>query len=427
MSGAPARPPWSGLGKAVEVLAPRAPDFTAFLDATFAPPPVPPGPDAEPFAPGAIAAVDALSAAFLADPVLRQDPASVAVAFWMRRAQLSRLAAEFERRAQADLSVVRVPVGRVFHLAPANVDTLFLYSWALSFLCGNANVVRLSQDRPPIVDAMLRAIDGLARERPGIRDRNRFVTYAHDREATTAISAWCAHRVIWGGDETVAALRGLPLHPHASERTFGSKFSYSVVSASRYLEAGAEARARVAEGFFNDLFWFDQMACSSPHVLFWVGGEDEADAAADAFDERLQAEVERRGFMPSAASAVHRRAFAFDLAADADVRVTLERPGFVTVRVRDERALAREICGGGLLRHARLERLEVLAGYARESDQTVTHFGFEPAELRALAAAIGLRGVDRIVPVGEALAFDVVWDGFDLLDDFTRRVRVHPA
>ena len=36
----------------------------------------------------------------------------------------------------------------------------------------------------------------------------------------------------------------------------------------------------------------------------------------------------------------------------------------------------------------------------------------------------GARGLDRVVPIGEALAFDTVWDGFDLVDDMLRRVRV---
>lgn len=65
--------------------------------------------------------------------------------------------------------------------------------------------------------------------------------------------------------------------------------------------------------------------------------------------------------------------------------------------------------------------------FGAPNDQTITHFGFSPAELRALAQRAGARGVDRLVPVGEALAFDATWDGYDLIGDFLRRVTVRTS
>jgi hypothetical protein len=342
----------------------------------------------------------------------------------MRAGAVSRLAAEFARQCADEPSVVRVPAGRVFHVAPSNVDTLFVYSWVLSYLCGNVNVVRVSQEQTPVVSAMLRVITAVSESHPDLGDSNRFVTYEHDAQVTTALSEWCSHRILWGGDETVRALRPLPLNPHASERVFGSKFSYAVVSAAGYLAAGGAQRDTLASAFFNDLFWFDQMACSSPQVVFWVGDEATHETAVAEFERRLQMEVERRNYAPAMPNAVRRLTYAFDLAADADVRVHLEHPGFIGVRVRDSGGLEKDICGGGLIRHSRLARLEDLAPFASEADQTVTHFGFEREELRALARRLGFRGVDRLVPIGEALAFSVIWDGFDLLEDLTRKVSV---
>ncbi len=246
-----------------------------------------------------------------------------------------------------------MPAGRVLHLAPSNVDTLFVYSWALAYLCGNASIVRLSQESGAVVDALLRVIDAVASGDEELRATNRFVTYGHDDAITAALSAWCAHRVIWGGDETVAAIRPLPLPSHASERVFGSKYSFAVIDARRYIGAPGDERARVASGFFNDLFWFDQMACSSPQVVFWIGSPDVSAGAAADFEATLQREVERRGFEPAVSSAVHRRSYAFGLAATADVRVVLEHSGFVGVHVRDRRALDKEVCGGGLVRTCR--------------------------------------------------------------------------
>ena len=406
----------------VRVLAPEqaTSGLAQFLDASRALP-------EDPFSDQRCAIVGALSARFLTDPSLRRDPASVAVGYWMRPAAVSLLKAAFERKRAADPSLVRVPVGRVFHVAPSNVDTLFVYSWVLSYLCGNANVVRVSQEPTETVRAMLRVISAVAEEHPELAASNRFVTYEHDDQVTALFSEWCTHRILWGGNETIAALRPLPLNPHASERVFGSKFSYAVIDLERYLGAAADERERLAGAFFNDLFWFDQMACSSPHIVFWVGGEDRWQEAIGDFEDRLQAEVERRHYLPSASNSVHRLVHAFGVAADTEVQVGLEHPGFIGIRVPDARSLDKRICGGGLIRHGRLDDLGQLETFVSDGDQTVTHFGFDRDALSRLAARIGARGVDRIVPIGEALSFQIVWDGFDLIDDLTRKVTVQES
>ena len=414
--------PWHAVASRVRVLAPTddAAGLAEFLDAAL-------DARAEPFAAARMDTLGRLSAALLADPVLRRDPASVSVAYWLRRAHLTRLAEEHVRRAASEPDVLRVPVGRVLHMAPSNVDTLFIYSWALAYLCGNASVVRLSQESGIVVESLLRVIGSVASVDAELRASNRFVTYGHDDEITAALSAWCAHRVIWGGDAAVSAIRPLPLPPHASERVFGSKYSFAVIDAARFDAAPEEERARVAAGFFNDLFWFDQMACSSPHVVFWIGSAHAAEAAARDFERALQAEVGRRGFEPPVSSAVHRRTYAFGLAASADVRIVLEHPGFVGVHLRDRAALDKDVCGGGLLRHVPVAELSEVLGFVDEGDQTLTHWGIDGVTLRDFAAQAGARGLDRVVPIGEALAFDVVWDGFHLVDDMLRRVRVRGA
>jgi hypothetical protein len=96
----------------------------------------------------------------------------------------------------------------------------------------------------------------------------------------------------------------------------------------------------------------------------------------------------------------------------------------VGVHLHDRSALDKEICGGGLFRHLPVARLSEVLAFVDEGDQTLTHWGFDGDALRDFASAAGARGLDRVVPIGEALAFDVVWDGFHLIDDVLRRVRV---
>ena len=52
-------------------------------------------------------------------------------------------------------------------------------------------------------------------------------------------------------------------------------------------------------------------------------------------------------------------------------------------------------------------------------------FRFDDDALRAFARKSATVGaIDRIVPFGQALAFDRFWDGFDIIASLTRTVRI---
>jgi hypothetical protein len=301
---------------------------------------------------------------------------------------------------------------------------MFVYSWALSYLCGNHNVVRVSGQQNDVLSGLLAVLARLMLDDAELGTANRFLTYEHNEAISEALSLWATHRVLWGGDETVTLLRALPLSPHASERTFGSKFSYCVISIAAYLGASAETVDKLAAGFFNDIFWFDQMACSSPHLLVWVGEAGQMDAALDRFHRSLEMEIERRGYRGNPASATHRLNFVFDLACEVDLRADVAHKEFLAVRLPEGAVWRKETCGAGLFTHVRATHLLQVAELATERDQTVTHFGFSRTELLELAQKAGAKGVDRFVKVGEALAFHEMWDGYDLIGDFLRHVTV---
>jgi hypothetical protein len=368
-----------------------------------------------------LAVLDLLSQRVLADSELRRDPASVALAFWLRRGNMVKMREQFLSRLATAAGTVPVPAGKVFHIAPANVDTLFVYSWALSFFCGNRNVVRLSTRTGPVVQALLRCIAAVMENAPLLRNENLFVQYERSDEVNARFSAWCSHRIVWGGNETVNALRRVPLNPHASERAFASKYSWSVLRAAAWPAAD---QAKLADSFYNDVFWFDQMACSSPHVLFWIGAPEETEAAAGQFDAALTDVISRRQHTDELSTAVRRRNHAFSQATDEGVIFDPAQSAFTSVRVQDWRRISRETCGGGYLTHTCAATLEEIADFVTDEDQTVTHFGFETADLEAFARLAGARGLDRIVPVGQALSFSPDWDGYSLLQDFVRLVTV---
>lgn len=365
-----------------------------------------------------------LSQDILQDVQLRNDPASVALAYWLRRANLHRLKEQFEKRLDLDKTIMFVPVGRVFHITPANVDTLFVYSWALSFICGNANVVRISSQPDAIVKGLVESINRIMEQDDDLRISNKFITYEHDKDVTEAISRWCTHRVIWGGDETAKTIRPLYINPHASERVFASKFSYAVVNSQRFCETDQHELEKIMSNFYNDMYLFDQMACSSPHIVFWIGTYEAMQHALSIFSTNLMKEIKRHQYAASAPQVIKRLNVAFDLACSTDIRVDLQNSGFVSITKIGVQQLERIVCGGGLLTHVQVDKLQQINEFASEVDQTITHFGLTDAELNQLAMQVGSKGVDRLVPIGQALAFSPNWDGYDLIGDFTRRVTI---
>jgi Acyl-CoA reductase (LuxC) len=366
-----------------------------------------------------------LSQSILKDQILRKDAGSVSLAYWLRNAQIQQIKQDFDRKTASNQKLITVPAGRVFHIAPSNVDTMFVYSWAISFLCGNANITRISGQRSAITIALLSCIDKLMAQEPILQSNNLFITYPHSLKITELISQWCSHRTIWGGDNTAASIRPIPLNPHASERVFASKFSYSIVKADHFQSQSPEILADIANRFYNDIFWFDQMACSSPHIIFWVGSPDTILTATAKFNSALENIVQSRKYQPSTSSAVKRLNYAFDLATTKESQVSLENSGFIAINLQNFDDLDKDICGGGLVTHVCISHLSEIIKFVTDRDQTITHYGFDLLELRELAYLAGSKGVDRIVPIGDALAFDIHWDGYDLIKDFTREVVVY--
>jgi hypothetical protein len=66
--------------------------------------------------------------------------------------------------------------------------------------------------------------------------------------------------------------------------------------------------------------------------------------------------------------------------------------------------------------------LDQLAPLVNERYQTLCVQGVAPDAVRELIVRHGLRGIDRVVPVGRALDMDIVWDGYDLIGSLSRLI-----
>jgi hypothetical protein len=376
-----------------------------------------------PFSDAVLAFCADYSRALFKDSESARFPELQALAFWMRKAELVRLREEFGKLATAH--TVLAPRGLVFHIPPANVDTIFVYSWLVSVLTGNRNIIRLSQRVSPQTEVLSRVFNAtLATAAPELRRNTVMLRYGHEREITEAISAAVDVRVLWGGDETIKSIRSIPLPPHATELTFPDRYSFAVIHAKQYLSAEPARRQRLAEEVFNDTFWFDQMACSSPRIVFWHGEPHDAEIASGELLTLLQAHAERKGYQVQPQTRLDRFAFACRAVLDERASHYQDLQQITILRVDQFEQLSREHCGGGLLFQHRISALDELVPFIQRRDQTMTYFGYEAAELKNFAGQLNGLGVDRIVPAGQALNFHRYWDGYDLLQELTRHVYI---
>lgn len=373
-----------------------------------------------PFAPLALDFLDALSAALRRAHGGREELA--AFGFWCRRAHLEALAM---RHASP---LPRLGRGLLFHVAPSNVPTMFAYTYAIGLLAGNANLVRLSTRRGEAEErlcALLRQVLEQPRFAP-VKARSGFLSYARSDALTAGYLSRCDGRVVWGGDATVEAMRALPMPPHAVEVCFPDRWSLALLSQKALSAMDGPELAGLAHRFYNDTYLMDQNACSSPQLVVWLrdGGDG---AARRRWWEALAAEAgERYPMDPFRAARKYER---FCAQAMSGPPMTLERYGGNLVYVARLSSLPTAPVdwkgGFGLFFEGEAQDPADLLPLLSPKTQTLSCGGLRSGEIAAFLAEHHAPGIDRVVPMGQALEMDTVWDGRDLIAALSRLVSYH--
>jgi len=372
------------------------------------------------FAPERVAFLARVSGALFADRTAARLPDVAAFAFWCRRASLDALATR-QRREH-----LRVGLGAVFHIAPANVPINFAYSLAFSFLAGNTSIVRLPSRPSEAVDAVLRAL-ALQLAEPqhtALRPAIHLLRYDHDDRITRYWLRNTLGRVIWGGDATIDHMRSLGAHPRSREIAFPDRYSFAAMSAAAIAAADAEKLAELAQKLASDVYLMDQRACSSPHLVAWIGGEADTDKARTLFWPVFEAHAKAR-YLPEPIHAMDRFVDTCRELIDADniAGVSLNPPALTRIHLTHAaKDLSSQRGYYGTLHEATFASLAELSASVDPRCQTMTHIGFTEDELKAFVLGNRLAGLDRIVPVGGAHDMNAVWDGYDLIDAMSRIV-----
>jgi len=336
--------------------------------------------------------------------------------FWCRKAALHKDKANYD-----DLGL-RIGKGVVFHSTPSNVPVNFAFSFAAGLLAGNANIVRLPGKDFEQVTIIIDAIKGLLEEKYiELSPYACFVKYQPDKELHDLFSSVCDVRIIWGGDGTINELRASPLKPRATELVFADRYSIAVINADEYLKS--VDKASITRSFYNDTYFSDQNACTSPRIVFWLGANKEE--AKDVFWENVRVMAREKYELTPVQSVGKLTAF-YRAAASVPVSLADSVDNFVTrVCVNNAyEALMNFKFNSGFFFEQDIEALHDILPICGERLQTLTYFGFSKDELTSFISEYRPKGIDRAVPFGKSMDFSLVWDGYDLIRHLSKRVTI---
>lgn len=353
-----------------------------------------------------------LSALLIKHPRAKEYPDVVTFGFFCRRSSISQM-----KERYSDVCENRLGKGVTFHIAPSNVPINFAYSMAAALLAGNSCIIRVSSKDFEQTDIVCECIKkAVSRE---LADHISVIKYPKSKEINDHLSSISNVRVVWGGDDTIEELRRSPLPPRASEITFANRYSIAVIS-SKAINECKDLR-RTVKDFYNDTYLYDQNACSSPRLIYWLGGAAETAKAREKFWSALHGLVSAEYALEPAA-AVDKYT--------AECRAAIELGAKIVPRADDlisrieisrlAKALPEFQCAGGSFIEFRGVDLEPLKEIVTEKYQTLSYFGADKKELADFVISSGLKGIDRIVPIGKASDFRLLWDGYDLITEMSR-------
>ena len=376
----------------------------------------------EPFNADGVSFLDALSKALNGDPQIRNFPDVATFAFFCRKANILRLKEQYVKE-----EYLRLGRGIVFHIAPSNVPVNFAFSLVCGILSGNSNVVRIPSKPFEQVDMICSAIAKLAGtgKHQQITDRMALVRYDRQSGATSWFSSICDVRVIWGGDETIADIRKNPIPPRAFDVTFADRYSMCVINADQFVDE--QYPDKVAAGFYNDTYLFDQNACTSPHLVIWTGSDENVRKSKEVFWDHLHHVVVNKNYVLKSITAVDKLT--------AFYKQAVETEGFHKIETRDNILWRGELsqlpdnidefrCQGGYFTEYHAAKLSDIAPVINRKYQTLAYYGFHHSELVDFIKNTKPSGIDRIVPIGKTTDFSLIWDGYDLIRTLSRVIEV---
>ncbi len=339
-------------------------------------------------------------------------------AFWCRRQNILKL------MKKINYDEIRLGLGLIFHITPSNIPTNFAYSLIFGLINGNSNLVKVPSKKFKQVEIICKSINKILKKYPLIRKMITIIKYENLDEFTKKISSICNARIIWGGNNTIRQIRKFSLNERSLDLAFADRYSICVIETKKLEKLSSRELDELVKNFYNDTYLVDQNACSSPHLILWIGNNIKK--VRKKFWSNLHKVVKKKYDISSDAVIDKYSKLCGDIISQKNMRYHEKYENLInTVYLNDLNKNLHELRGKwGYFYECKINNLNQITKYINNYYQTLTYFGLDKKNLKKFILNKKPSGIDRIVPIGQALDMSFFWDGFDLNKILSRVVDI---
>lgn len=361
---------------------------------------------------------DHISNTILSKKAYKKYPDLISFGFWCRKNNLIYLKKQY--------SEIQIGRGIVFHISPSNVPLNFAYSLAFGLLAGNSNILRLPSVEFEQVKILKTIVNKVLKVKRFVKLKEyiALISYNRSDEISKKISITSDARMIWGGDETIKKFKGYETKPRCLDLTFSNRFSISLINSQIYSKKNELEKLKIAQNFVKDCYTMDQLGCSSPKALFWIGINKKKDIEKFWTDVNKILNIKNNFDLIKTNNKIY--SIHKNIILSNNI-FKLNKEKFKTVRInllkkQKKFEIENFQAGYGTFIEIKIKKIKDLKNYISEKCQTVTQYGYESNEIKKIIIKNNFKGVDRIVKIGMAFEMTNLWDGYDIIGSLSRKI-----
>ena len=345
----------------------------------------------------------------------KKFPDIVSLAFWCRKKNLMRFNSENNEKAR----------GLIFHITPSNIPTNFAYSLLFGLLNGNANIVKVSSKEFEQVKIFSNALKLLVKKKKFeiFKKMIKIVRYENNEKFTQEISLKSDARLIWGSDQTIEKIKSFKTKINTIDIVFSDRYSFSIFDIKKISKLNEYDYKIFIKNFYNDTYSVDQDACSSPHLIFWLNKNDKAKKAfwTEVF-KYAKENYDNSGSLINEKNILNHQ----NLMKLKKIKKILNFENFLNVISLKNIELPLDEYRGkmGYFFEYDIKDIKETLKFINQKCQTITYYGIEKKNFINLIKQLNKKGIDRIVPIGQALNINLIWDGFEINKILRRKINL---